>query len=384
MVLVLSRRLSLADNKNQHFVPRVHLKPFTVDGAGKAVHLFNFAADRAIRDAPLKNQCSRDYFYGQDSRLEAAIQSVEGAYATAVGRLTGSEAAPSDVDQMALRRFILLQYLRTEAASERTARFAAAVAATPGALQDGGAFDMKAAMREAVQQAMLYYARSMHVVDDLAVTLVRNRTSTPFLTSDDPAVLTNRWHLQNPRARGLSYGLRSAGLVMLLPLSPNALVMLHDAGTYSVPHHRRVTVLERVNDVLALNEHQVLNSVANIYFGDWARRDQVAAEIRSASARRPPSRHRVTYAVKGAEAAAEAGTHVRYAVRPLGDIVPEPGDEVLIHTETIRPSPSQWPSILNYRRGGRLYSNGTRTGYVRRWALEAGFASGEGYRRVTV
>jgi len=201
----------MADNKNQHFVPKAHLKPFSVDGEGKAIHLFNLDADRAIPNGAVRKQCSHDYFYGQDKQLERAIQTIEGAYGSAIQRLITHAANPTALDRLVLRRFVLLQHLRTEAASVSASQIAAALAQLPGVLPDGEAFNPKAAMLEAVQAAMLFYARSMKIVDDLQMTLVRNRTATPFVTSDDPAVLTNRWHLQNPRGRGLAFGVRSGG-----------------------------------------------------------------------------------------------------------------------------------------------------------------------------
>ena len=369
----------MADNKNQHFVPRCHLKPFTARGEGKAVHLFNIDADRAIPNAPVKNQCSRDDFYGQDPRLEAAIQGMEQAYGGALARLSPDDAIPTDLDRWTLRRFILLQHLRTEAASRQAAQFTAALAALPGVLGDEP-FDIKRAMRGAVQQAMLYYAKSMEIVDDLQVTLVRNRTPMPFVTSDDPAILTNRWYLHNRRARDLTFGVRNAGLIMLLPLTPRVLAMLHDPDVYVAPHDRGCIMLDRVQDVAALNEHQALNCAANVYFGDWGDRERIAKAVREVRAVRPPARHRVTYAPRDQV----VGDHVRYEIRPLETIVPEAGDEVLIHLETLRARPSRWPGFLALRRGGRMYSNGSRTGYVRRWCLEAGFVEGEGYRRVAV
>lgn len=57
----------MADNKNQHFVPKGHLKPFSVDGEGKAIHLFNVDAGRAIPNAAVRKQCSHDYLYGRDA-----------------------------------------------------------------------------------------------------------------------------------------------------------------------------------------------------------------------------------------------------------------------------------------------------------------------------
>lgn len=110
---------SVATNKNQHFVPRCYLKAFTKDGENLAINLLNLDRQRAIPAAPVKNQCSGDYFYGQDDRLETAIRSVEGSYGNTVARIHAPGYQLTDTDRSVLRTFMLFQHLRTEAASRR-------------------------------------------------------------------------------------------------------------------------------------------------------------------------------------------------------------------------------------------------------------------------
>lgn len=70
----------MATNKNQHFVPRCYLKVFTGKGENLAINLLNLDRQRCIVAAPVKNQCSGDYLYGQDEALENAIRAAEGGY----------------------------------------------------------------------------------------------------------------------------------------------------------------------------------------------------------------------------------------------------------------------------------------------------------------
>ncbi|CAN7715406.1 DUF4238 domain-containing protein [Variovorax sp. LjRoot175] len=197
----------MATNKNQHFVPRCYLRPFTLDGADAAINLYNVDRKRFIPRAPVKHQCSGDYFYGQDPLLEAAIQSVESAYANALRQMLSPGYILLDEHRDTLRKFWLLQHLRTEQASQRSVEMAHATETVAGI--DSSSFRLK--IREAVLLAMRIFAQSMHSVDDLKVCLVRNRTKIPFVTSDDPAILANRWHQQTQRALGHSFGLHSAG-----------------------------------------------------------------------------------------------------------------------------------------------------------------------------
>jgi hypothetical protein len=221
----------MADNKNQHFVPKAHLKAFSVRGEGRAIHLFNLDRAQIFRDAPVKNQCARDYFYGQDARLERAIQLVEGGYAQCISSLREPRTLVGDLHVTILRRFAYLQHLRTEAAAQRSAELTFAVTDVRGADIEQPTF--KEAVRSGVIAAMRHYAETMNFVDDLKVRIVRNRTSDPFITSDDPAVLANRWHQQDTRALHRSFGIVSAGAVLFLPLSPTLLAILFDGDVYS-------------------------------------------------------------------------------------------------------------------------------------------------------
>ena len=204
----------MASNKNQHFVPRCHLRPFTKDEADAAICVFNIDRQKFIVNAPVKNQCSGDYFYGKNDSLERAIQLVESAYGKVIRELRMPRYILTEDAKTVLRRFWLLQYMRTEAASRRTVEMAIESDRVAGI----EAFSFRFDVQRAVQFAMLTYAKTMDVIDDLKICLIRNRTSVPFVTSDDPAVLTNRWYLEDRRIRGRSFGWQASGLLAILPL----------------------------------------------------------------------------------------------------------------------------------------------------------------------
>jgi hypothetical protein len=361
----------MANNKNQHFVPRCHLKPFTKDGAGVAINLFNLTQRRAIADAPVKNQSSRDYFYGQDTRLEDAIGFMESQYATVVSDILNNPGPVKPGHETVLRRFIYLQHLRTESRSRALAEHTFAITDLPGV--DMERTSLKEAMRDAVQVAMQHYASTMRIVDDLKVCLVRNDTSVPFFTSDDPAALANRWHQRDARTKGSSFGVGKAGVIFLLPLSPTALCILYDGDVYSVPKAGGWIVVRKAADVRLLNEHQVLNCAANLYFRNWNDRDDIAAYVSGVASGRPIVPMEVVTAVLGETT--EWGK--RYDVVPKSEL--KPGMDTLVHVLTNHPRPSGWPSFLAFRTGGRVYGNDTGAGFTRRWLVEEGLVTGSGY-----
>jgi hypothetical protein len=348
----------MADNKNQHFVPKAHLKSFSVGGKGKAIHLFNLDRKQIFRDAPVKNQCAHDYFYGQDAGLERAIQSVEEGYARCISSLHEPRAVISDLDVMFLRRFAYLQHLRTEAAAKRSAEFTFAFTDVKGAGIERPTF--KEAVRNGVIVAMRHYAETMEIVDDLKVRIVRNVASDPFITSDDPAVLANRWHQQDKRAQHQSFGIVSAGAVLFLPLSPTLLAILFDRDVYTAENSRGWIDVSDRTDIAACNYHQVLNCAANLYFGEEDATDYVRSMADTVAHLRPSKLFEVFTAVPDGG----TDTHARYRVAQDPDSLEQEG--VLVHVKSVAPVPPKWPSFLKFRIGRSVFTNDTGAGFRRR------------------
>lgn len=345
----------MASNKNQHFVPRVHLRPFTVDEGDAAINVFNLDRKRLIPNAPVKNQCSRDYFYGQDEKLESAIRTVEGAYGSVLNDLRKPGRCLEPGHKTVLLRFWLLQSMRTEAASQRSVEMAADLHDFSGQ-QDPFAFGIK----EAVQIAMRTYADVMSIADDLKSCLVRNRTRVPFITSDDPAVLANRWYMEDKRIRGRSFGLQSSGALALLPLTPRLAFIAYDGDVYSIPHQNGWVDTKREVDVRALNQHQLLNCFANVFLHDMKHGELLIDQYDAALPRRPAERRRFHVAVRDVT----VGDQTRYRVVSTEEARAAESD-TLFHSESVHYRPTHWPAFIRWRAPGAVYTNGTGLKYVR-------------------
>lgn len=347
----------MATNKNQHYVPRCYLRPFTNEGGNSAINLFNVDRKKFIKNAPVKNQCSRDYFYGQSLTLENALQTTEGLYASVARDVMSSGYKLNHEHKDLLRRFWLLQYLRTEAASRRAVESSEGMRSTLG-LDDTAQFKLE--IKEAVLIALGVFVEEISAVDDMKVCLLRNRTSLPFISSDDPAVLTNRWHLADPRTMWSSFGLHAAGNLLLLPISPEIFCLGYDGDVYSVPHKDGWADIRNVRDVKALNQHQFLNCRANIFMRSSEHFEFVARSYEEIESHRAGERHRINYTVLDYE----ADGYSRYrAVDPSVD--GNQHENALVHMETIHRRPSIWPSQLLWRRRGKVFTNDSGIGYVR-------------------
>lgn len=363
----------MASNKNQHFVPRCYLRPFTSDPDQKTVNLYNIDRSALIHGAPIKSQCSRDYFYGSDPRLERAIQAVQGSYAGELPGLLTYKNPVSARARVVLPRFWFLQHTRTEAASQRTVQ----MSADADALIHHDNESFKIEIKQAVLLALKAYAESLDALDDLKIVLVQNRTETPFVTSDDPAIITNRWLQNNNLAIGPSYGIHAAGLVCFLPLSPLVCCVLYDGDIYNIPHSNNWIDVRSADDVDAVNSLQYLNCAANLYF-HRPEMFEVLTALRTANhINRPATRHRLHYAIKSRS---ENGVST-YEVVDRNSI-PE-HTEALIHMETVRISLEKWPSFLKWRPSGSYFSNETAVGHIRRAHARARFGDHPYSRRRT-
>ncbi|TDG05116.1 DUF4238 domain-containing protein [Paraburkholderia guartelaensis] len=345
----------MATNKNQHLVPRCYLKPFTRDEGNATIKLFNIDRKRFVPTAPVKNQCSGSYFYGQDPTLEEAIQSCESAYASLLRKIRGPGYSLDNEDKCFLRYFWLVQHLRTEAASRRSVEEVAEAESVIG----GGSLSFAFGIKEAVLMAMDAVAEAAPIIDDLKVCLLKNRTGIPFVTSDDPAIASNRWYLEDRRTVGCSFGINASGLITLLPLTPEILCLAYDGDVYSVQHEHGWVQVRNAGDVRALNQHQILNCFANLYLPETASEEDARSQYADCAHHRLAVRHKLNYAVPESE---HEG-YVRFVVTEADDSTRK--GEALLHLQTLHPKPTRWPSLLRSRKPGAVYANGTAVNYVR-------------------
>ena len=95
----------MPEYKRQHYVPRCHLKPFSLDQEGTAINLYNLNAERSIKNAPLKSQCARNYFYGKDLEIEKTLRYLEDDYSEVLRKIQNDQYFISKVNLDILRFF---------------------------------------------------------------------------------------------------------------------------------------------------------------------------------------------------------------------------------------------------------------------------------------
>lgn len=346
--------------KNQHFVPQSYLRQFSIPKNSSAISIFNIDREKVIRSASIKKQCSKNYFYGEDLYIEKAFHPVESKYSAIVRVVSDNNYNIFEEEhKQFLKHFWLIQYMRTEAASKRHVEMS-------NSLIDGREFEdeevhnYQLSIDDAVKTSMKVLTKSLDVIDDLKGCLISNKTQLDFITSDDPAVITNRWHLQYQGNNPLSYGLGSSGIIVFLPLSPKLMFMAYDGDVYSIVHQKGIVAVKNLEEVMAFNQHQLLNCNGNVFFNGQENSRSVVELYQAIKDRRPPSRHKVTYAVH------ESTDNGYKRYRVVDEKEAENYEKVLVHISTEKIYPINWPSILRWRNKGCAYTDNSATGFIRK------------------
>jgi Protein of unknown function (DUF4238) len=266
----------VAAHKSQHFVPQHYLRGFSSDG--RSVRLCHLKSGQIVPNASIKNQCSRDYFYGKDRRIEHALAHFESADETALKELREKLELPKNRgDQAHLCLMALMLNGRTEkninqlveAISEIKTESARRmiklnmIQAPPDVAIDD--IRLKDTDNLAPKMAIETAIDHLCVMSDLRMKLLLAPANHEFITSDHPTVITNQ-RFQGRTNFPLS-GLAMKGIQIALPVSPSACIFIYDPGCYRVGPRRKETFrIERPGDIEALNALQILNANSVVYF----------------------------------------------------------------------------------------------------------------------
>jgi len=190
----------MADNKNQHFVPKCLLRQFACDtehvvSERRSLNLYNLNGDRLIPNAPLKTQASGNYMYGKDLRLERMLSGLEGIFSTNVLNVVNGKESKSDLDY--LRFFAYLQRRRTELAVQHLREsWDELDNQVYGAEPRPPSPDRHGLMMQSLKLCM----ETKDFIKDLRVRVIQNDTRQEFIVSDDPSVFANRFAAKSSEA----------------------------------------------------------------------------------------------------------------------------------------------------------------------------------------
>jgi len=256
------------DNKSHHYVPRFYLRNFS--RSGKSVDLFNIDSQRLIKNAPIKGQCCRNYFYGKNPENEKSLSAAEGEVAQLFRLINQQVRLPHyfTAGHLLLCFHIATQANRTQYAAD------ALNALTDGMMREIMKHDRKVTQDMLAQvrfgyddPALIttaYGALSFPLLMDLECRVLLAPRGTEFITSDNPIVMYNQFMLW--RTDGSNTGIASKGLQIFFPIWPFLTLVMYDRDVYHFGRAKSSHVyMASAIDVHELNMLQVAAASENVY-----------------------------------------------------------------------------------------------------------------------
>lgn len=263
----------MPDKKNQHFIPQFFLKNFSLNENRKTVGAYLVKSLEYVKSAPIKNQCSKPYFYGKSGIVEGFFSNFETHSAPLFSKIIKEKnGIKLSIEESALIfLFISLLELRNPIFFHHYKSHNLLINEAINKELEGEKvyLDLPQVTHEETIEMMLKLADlTFEGLIDLEIKFLINKSKTPFLCSDFPLVkynkfLNNRKYELTKTANGI------VGIQIFLPISPCITIAFYDKKIYKLGNKRDVYVnLNNEKDIFELNLLQYLNSINAIYFNE--------------------------------------------------------------------------------------------------------------------
>jgi len=254
--------------KNQHYVPQFYLKNFSNNGEGKTVNLFNPKKGLFVKGAPIKNQSSKNYFYGRDGKVEEGLSQIENVLAPRIAEFTHSNLLPKKFSEEYFS-ILILNDLRNPIHIEQIKSFLKLANQHINEFSQGKQKNLIPEITHdyAVELSLFNYEIILKICLDLNYKLLLNVTDNPFITCDFPTIKYNQF-LEKKSVYDSITGYSTIGIQILLPINANKCLLFYDSDIYKVGNNRDTSIKLTINDVDQINVLQMLNCKENTYFNE--------------------------------------------------------------------------------------------------------------------
>lgn len=256
----------MAENKNQHYVPRFYQRHFSDDGLMTGVYIFK--TKKYLSKGQIKHQASADYFYSKNLKIEKALGVLEGIADEVMDSLLANpKRRLTDKQGEALYVHTMMQLGRTLYQTKRQEK--AITVLSQNLLKELKRIDEENQLGQyddlpydAIEHTNIKfkepgafvlgnYAQLIPVCRDLKCKVLINNTNVPFVTSDNPVCMYNQYLERLGLNNG---GLAQRGLQLYMPVSPNVALMYYDPQVYKIGSMLKEYVEVKECDVCELNK----------------------------------------------------------------------------------------------------------------------------------
>lgn len=283
----------MANKKNQHFLPQYFFKNFSTNK--KTINLILRKSGKIIKNASIKNQCSKSYFYGAGD-IENLFAVLEGDQSKILRKIIQIDSFESwqrykndfdpvkhkdigiNPEMLALLQIILFQRSRTEFAAKQMSTSFSKMAKEifishlkakeeTEILKYIDFVDISVDEKDTVLMLIKSAFEFTPAILDLGIYILKNITSREFIFSDSPVVFYNRAYKDIKKHGCL--GLQSPGLLIIFPISPNTCLLLVDEKKYYGDLiGKGYFEIKNEFDIDSLNKLQLHHSLNSIYCSD--------------------------------------------------------------------------------------------------------------------
>jgi hypothetical protein len=264
--------------KNQHFVPKLHLKQFCTNNL---INSYDMITKVFRKDIPYESQCQKAYLYGNNLAIENALGPIENHAANIISTILSSKSIPAKptAEYNALLTYVLFQNCRTLYAREGQQKllthffqsFVKPQMVARGISEsdlDGVDMVFTAPFNNLLKQA----ATAIPLLYDLDCSILINKSSVDFITSDNPCFVINTYTANAPG----SIGWAKIGVEIIIPASPDLLIVWADPNVYSISDKLE---LKSDDTVKSINACIATHCNQNIYYRNLT--DAIVLEIGS-------------------------------------------------------------------------------------------------------
>lgn len=233
----------MSDKKYNHYIPKFYLSNFS--GSNKFIDKYVLSSGKIIRYAPTRSTGGKDYLYGKDGQIENIFCQLEGQWSRILKEIILTENLPRNPnDYEYLLHYIILSENRTLIkANNNMSYWGEQYRVIAKLLKEHGKINMsedainsieaKAAIPNLPDIKNSIYI--MNICADLQMSLIKNNSSLPFITSDHPVVKYNQFFLSQSYLRAYGYG--QIGIQMFFPISPKYCLVLFDPTPYRLHNY---------------------------------------------------------------------------------------------------------------------------------------------------
>lgn len=276
----MTKQEKKGETKNQHYVPQFYQRYFSIDK--KNIGAYVISNDKNVPLAPIKNQSSGDYFYSDNMEIEHALGGMEKLAKNVIDKIISNpKGRLTKEEQYTLYSFTMMQEGRTLAhvnlIQEHTNTILRKVLKKHIELlrNNGKEDEIEGITDETLDKlsfnlnkpgmfALGSQAQLINTCIDLEYKILINKTSIPFITSNNPAAIYDQFM---ERMGNQTYVLGSRGLQIYLPLTPALGLMYYDPKCYKLGDRKKTYVeIVQDKDINELNKLTASNAENIIYY----------------------------------------------------------------------------------------------------------------------